>query len=107
MALKKISKHELKAIIEVTGRISYIDFKTELHDGIEEEILELRIKWSNCIIFVYERNLSMIKQLQKYKENDVVLLKGYFFARWFPGAKSSLPIIEKVIEHNRLGVLTN
>ncbi|ASP28236.1 hypothetical protein SCORR_v1c04640 [Spiroplasma corruscae] len=106
MAIKKIDKNQLHAILEAIVKVNAINLKLNLNEGIEEEILEVRVKWSNSFCFIYERRPNIMKQLKRYKEGDVIYIKGYFFARWFPGQKSSLPVIEKLLEHKKVGVLT-
>ena len=107
MASKKITKNELYANVTIVGRIASVELRTIHKNGYEFEELKILIKWSRSSLFVFERELNVIKKMQTLKVDDVISITGVFEHAWFPGAKSVLPTIAKVLEFKKLGGITN
>lgn len=106
-AVAKINKNKLNCVVEVLGKITNTIVKPKLYDGIEEDVLELTLYFSRSRINIYESNPKMLKELSKFKVDDVLWIEGYYKNEWYPGKKSSTPHIYKIINFKKMGVIEN
>lgn len=101
----KVSKSDLKATIEVIGKIVKLDFKDSKKDN-EELNLQIQLRYSSSNIFAYVKSEPLAnKIIDNFSINDVITIKGNFVVNWYPGARSSLPVIDDVYCIEKLGIL--
>lgn len=107
MAIKKINKDDLHSHITVIARIAKIEIVNQSKNGYDSEMLRIVLRWSTSSIFVYEKELVNIKKMKNLKINDVVEIYGIFEHVWYPGAKSTIPVVAKILEFKKLGEIKN